>query len=67
MSPSEVCCLLLFLEDGVLTLGQFSPRLERHRVRRVTTGVLSGSDCHRLSVDRADDHMIIITPIGYLI
>ena len=29
---------------------------------------LSGSDCHRLSLDRIDDHiMIIITPIGYLI
>ena len=25
---------------------------------------LSGSDCHRLGLDRIDDHMIIITPIG---
>ena len=28
---------------------------------------LSGSDCHRLGLDRIDDHMIIITPVGYLI
>ena len=27
---------------------------------------LSGSDCHRLGLDRIDDHMIIITPVGYL-
>ena len=39
MSPSEVYGLWLHLEDGVLTLDQFSPRLERDRVVRVTTGV----------------------------
>ena len=37
--PSEVCCLWLYLKDGVLTLDQFSPRLERDRIVRVTTGV----------------------------
>ena len=67
MSPSEVYCLWLYLEDGVLTLDQISPRLERDRVVRVTAGILSGSYCHRLGLDRIDDHMIIITPIGYLI
>ena len=41
---------------------QFSPHLERDRVV-----FLSGSDCHRLGLDRIDDHMIIFTPIGYLI
>ena len=29
MSPSEVYCLWSYLKDGVLTLGQFSPHLER--------------------------------------
>ena len=62
MSPSEVYCLWLYLKDVVLTLDQFSPRLERDRVV-----FLSGSDCHRLGLDRIDDHMIIITPTGYLI
>ena len=28
MSPSEVHCLWLYLKDGVLTLDQFSPRLQ---------------------------------------
>ena len=74
MSPSEVYCLWLYPEDGVLTLDQFSPRLERDRVVRVTAGVsvwyqlvAIGSDCHGLGLDRIDDHRIIITPIGYLI
>ena len=31
--------LNLYLKDVVLTLDQFSPRLERDRVVRVTTGV----------------------------
>ena len=65
MSPCEVYCLWLYLKDGVLTFGQFSPRLERDRVYQLV--FLSGSDCHKLGLDRIDDHMIIITPIGYLI
>ena len=39
VSPSEVYCLWLYLKDGVLSLDQFSPRLERDRMVRVTTGV----------------------------
>ena len=35
----EVYCLWLYLEDGVLSLDQFSPHLERDLVVRVTTGV----------------------------
>ena len=35
--PSEVYCL--YVKDDVLTLDQFSPRLERDRAVRVTTGV----------------------------
>ena len=69
MSPSKIYCLWLYLKDNVLTLDQFSPRLERDRAVRVITvvSVWFGSDCHRLGLDRIDDHMIIITPIGYLI
>ena len=37
--PSEVYCLWLYLEDGVLSLDQFSSCLERDRVVRVTNGV----------------------------
>ena len=37
--PREVYCLWLYLKDSVLTLDQFSSRLERDRVVRVTTGV----------------------------
>ena len=33
VSPSKVYCLWLYLKDGVLTLDQFSPRLERDRER----------------------------------
>ena len=28
---------------------------------------LSGSDCRRPGPDRINDHMIILTPIGYLV
>ena len=38
-SPSEVYFLWLYQKDGVPTRDQFSPRLERDGVVRVTTGV----------------------------
>ena len=38
-SPNEVYCLLLYPEHSVMTLDQLSPRLERDRAVRVTTGV----------------------------
>ena len=38
LSVCEVYCLWLYLEDGVLTLDQFSPRVERDRTLRATAG-----------------------------
>ena len=58
---------LVIPKDGVPTLDQDLQRTERDRVLRVTVGALSGSSCHRLGLDRIDDHMIIVTPVGCLI
>ena len=54
-------------KDGVPTLDQDLQRTERDRALRVTAGALSCSSCHRRGLDRIDDHMIIVTPVGYLI
>ena len=59
--------MVLSPKDGAPTLDRFVPRIERDRAVRVTVGVLYGSDCHRLGLHRIDDHMIIVTLVGYLI
>ena len=64
MSPNEFYSLWLYLKDGVPTLDQFPPSVERDQAVMETGGIRWW---YRHGLDRIDDHVIIVTPVGYLI